>query len=629
MATLTQPKVEQKTLVRYRVEDGLGIVELDDPPANTYTHEMMRQLDDAILQARFDDTVHVIVLRGHGDKFFSAGANIAYLNSITPRYKYFFCLHANETLNRLEQTPKLTIAALNGHTVGGGLEIGMACDLRLAKESQNKIGLPEVNLGVLPGTGGTQRLARIVGKPRAIEMMVKGETFSFDRAKEIGLVHEVFPAEGFWEQVVLYAKQFCPPNKASKAVGLIKRAVQSGAEVPFESGLTLERELQQQLFQSDDAKEGIAAYVETRNNGKPLFESKIDIAMAVQTYRYYAGWADKLTGDTLPVDGPFFAYTLREPVGVVGAIVPWNFPLNLASWKIAPALAAGCTVVLKPAHETPLTALLLGDLVVEAGLPPGALNVVPGMGTAAGAALVRHPQVDKIAFTGSTEVGQWIMREAAGTVKRVTLELGGKSPNIIFADADLAAAVRGAQTGIFYGKGEVCAAGSRLLVEKAVHDQVVEQLAERAKKLTPGDPFDKNTRLGALVSQRQQQKVLSYIAAGKKEGAALVAGGNPAQVNGKGYFVEATVFDGARPGMKIVDEEIFGPVLAVLSFDDEAEGVRLANRTMYGLAAGGWSRDGPKADRVARAIKAGTVWVNSYNFYDAAAPFGGYKVSRV
>jgi len=264
MATLTQPKVEQKTLVRYRVETGLGILELDDPPANTYTYEMMRQLDEAILQARFDDNVHVIVLRGHGDKFFSAGANIAYLNSITPRYKYFFCLHANETLNRLEHTPKLTIAALNGHTVGGGLEIAMACDLRLAKESQNKIGLPEVNLGVLPGTGGTQRLARIVGKPRAIEMMVKGETFSFDRAKEIGLVHEVFPADGFWEHVVLYAKQFCPPNKASKAVGLIKRAVQSGAEVPFESGLTLERELQQQLFQSDDAKEGIAAYVEKR-----------------------------------------------------------------------------------------------------------------------------------------------------------------------------------------------------------------------------------------------------------------------------------------------------------------------------------------------------------------------------
>src|SRR6267378_6894338 len=264
MATMTEPRAETKTLARYAVEAGVAIIELDDPPANTYTFEMMRQLDEAILRARFDDGAHVVVLRGHGEKFFSAGANIAYLNSITPRYKYFFCLHANETLNRLEHTPKLTIAALNGHTVGGGLEIAMACDLRLAKESQNKIGLPEVNLGVLPGTGGTQRLARIVGKPRAIEMMVKGETFSFDRAKELGLVNEIFPADAFWEQVVLYAKQFCPPHKASKAVGLIKRAVQSGAEVPFESALAIERELQQQLFQSEDAKEGIAANQEKR-----------------------------------------------------------------------------------------------------------------------------------------------------------------------------------------------------------------------------------------------------------------------------------------------------------------------------------------------------------------------------
>ena len=369
------------------------------------------------------------------------------------------------------------------------------------------------------------------------------------------------------------------------------------------------------------------AELETRNNGKPLFESKIDVAMAVQTYRYYAGWADKVTGDTLPVDGPFFTYTLHEPVGVVGAIVPWNFPFNLASWKVAPALAAGCTVVLKPAHETPLTALLLGELALEAGFPAGALNVVPGMGAAAGAALVRHPQVDKIAFTGSTEVGQWIMREAAGTVKRVTLELGGKSPNIIFADADLQAAVRGAQSGIFYGKGEVCAAGSRLLVEQPVHDQVVDQLAQRAKQLAPGDPFDRNTRLGAVVSKRQQERVLSYIEAGKQEGARLVAGGRPAQVNGKGYYVEATVFDGAKPGMKIVDEEIFGPVLAVLTFQGEEEGTALANRTQYGLAAGIWTKDVQRAHRVARAIKAGTVWVNTYNFYDAAAPFGGYKFS--
>jgi enoyl-CoA hydratase/carnithine racemase len=264
MATMTEPKTERKALVQYRVEDGLAIIELDDPPANTYTYEMMRELDDTILKARFDDAAHVIVIRGHGDKFFSAGANIAMLNRVTPRFKYYFCLHANETLNRLEQTPKLTIAALNGHTVGGGLEIAMACDIRLAKENGGKIGLPEVNLGVLPGTGGTQRIARIVGKSLAIELMVKGETFSFERGKELGLVNEVFPANGYWEQVVMYAKQFCPPHKASKAVGLIKRAVQSGAEVPFESALAIERELQQQLFQSEDAKEGIAAYNEKR-----------------------------------------------------------------------------------------------------------------------------------------------------------------------------------------------------------------------------------------------------------------------------------------------------------------------------------------------------------------------------
>src|SRR2546421_1595659 len=264
MATMTEPKVEKKTLVHYMVEGGVAIIELDDPPANTYTYEMMHQLDEAILKARFDDSAHVIVLRGHGDKFFSAGANIGMLNTVTPRFKFFFCLHANETLNRLEQTPKLTIAALNGHTVGGGLEIAMACDIRLAKENAGKIGLPEVNLGVLPGTGGTQRLARLVGKAPAIELMAKGEPFSFDRANDIGLVNEVFDAKDFWEQVLLYAKQFCPPHKASKAVGLIKRAGQAGAEVPFESGLAIERELQQQLFQSDDAKEGIAANQEKR-----------------------------------------------------------------------------------------------------------------------------------------------------------------------------------------------------------------------------------------------------------------------------------------------------------------------------------------------------------------------------
>ncbi len=337
------------------------------------------------------------------------------------------------------------------------------------------------------------------------------------------------------------------------------------------------------------------ARLETAHNGKTLFESKIELGMTVNTLRYYGGWADKIVGDTLPVDGPFFVYTLREPIGVVGAIVPWNFPLNIASWKFAPALATGCTIVLKPASETPLTALLFAELVQEAGFPAGAFNVVAGGGSSAGAALVRHPEVDKISFTGSTEVGRQIMKMAADTNKRVTLELGGKSPNIVFADADVKAAVRGAQTGIFYGKGEVCAAGSRLLVERSVHDQVVEQLAEGAKKLAIGDPLDKNTRLGALVSKQQRETVLGYIKKGVDEGAQLVAGGRPGNHNGKGYFVEATVFDAVSPTMTIAREEIFGPVLAVLSFDGVDEGIALANQTMYGLAAGIWTKDVQKA----------------------------------
>ncbi len=356
------------------------------------------------------------------------------------------------------------------------------------------------------------------------------------------------------------------------------------------------------LFKAADLLEARldeVARLETAQNGKTLFESKIEIGMTINTLRYYAGWADKIVGDTLPVEGPFLTYTLREPIGVVGAIVPWNFPLNIASWKFAPALAAGCTVVLKPASETPLTALLFAEIALEAGLPPGAFNVVPGGGSTAGAALVRHPDVDKISFTGSTEVGR----------------------------QDLKAAVRGAQTGIFYGKGEVCAAGSRLLVEKSVHAQVIEQLAEGAKKMTPGDPLDKNTRLGALVSKKQQETVLSYIKRGVDEGAQLVAGGKAAKPNGKGYYVEATVFDGVQPDMTIAREEIFGPVLAVLTFDDFEQGVKLANNTIYGLAAGLWTKDIQKAHRAAKAIRAGTVWINSYNFYDSGAPFGGFKAS--
>ena len=262
MATLEA--VEQKQLVQYRVEDGLAILEMNDPPANTYTYEMMRQLDEAILRARMDESVHVIVLRGAGEKFFSAGANIAMLQKADPQFKYYFCLHANETLSRLEQTPKLVIAALNGHTVGGGLEIAMACDIRLAKKEGGKIGLPEVNLGVLPGTGGTQRLLRVVGRSRALELMVTGRTMGFEEAQEMGLIHEIYERDSFWEDVKAYARQFCPPNKAARAVGRIKRSVVSGAEISFQEALALERELQQLLFTSEDAKEGLAAYVEKR-----------------------------------------------------------------------------------------------------------------------------------------------------------------------------------------------------------------------------------------------------------------------------------------------------------------------------------------------------------------------------
>jgi acyl-CoA reductase-like NAD-dependent aldehyde dehydrogenase len=368
------------------------------------------------------------------------------------------------------------------------------------------------------------------------------------------------------------------------------------------------------------------ARIETLQNGKPYFESRrIDMPDVVNILRYYAGWADKIHGETIPVDGAMLNYTRREPVGVVGAIVPWNFPLVLAAWKLGPALACGNTVVLKPAEETPLTALRLGELAAEAGFPAGVLNVVPGFGATAGAALVRHPDVDKIAFTGSTEVGKEIMRSAADTLKSVSLELGGKSPNIVFADADLKAAVRGVSTGIFYGKGEVCAAGSRLFVEASIHDQFIEQIVDRANKMTPGDPFDKNTRLGALVSERQMERVLGYIESGRQDGAQLLAGGE--RLDRPGYFVGATVFDGVKSEMKIAQEEIFGPVLATLTFDDPEEAIALGNETIYGLAAGVWTQDVKKAHRVAHGLRAGTVWVNTYNRYDPAAPFGGYKQS--
>jgi acyl-CoA reductase-like NAD-dependent aldehyde dehydrogenase len=371
------------------------------------------------------------------------------------------------------------------------------------------------------------------------------------------------------------------------------------------------------------------ATLETMDNGKPLFESRqVEIPLEAEILQYYAGWATKITGDTLPARTGAFTYTLREPVGVVAAIVPWNFPLLLTLWKVAPALAAGNTVIVKPSSNTPLTALKFAEIAKEAGLPDGVLNVITGKGSIIGMGLVKHPGVDKIAFTGETKTGIEIMKSGADTLKRITLELGGKSPNIVFADADLEAAVRGATIGIFYGKGEVCAAGSRLFVEKKIHEEFVDKLAARAKKMVPGDPLDPKTRFGALVSKAQLEKVMSYIASGKEEGARLVAGGERAQVgNLNGNFVLPTVFDQVHGGMKISREEIFGPVLSTLEFSDPEEAIALANATPYGLAAGIWTRDLSKAHKAARALKAGTIWINTYNRYDPALPFGGYKMS--
>ncbi len=378
-----------------------------------------------------------------------------------------------------------------------------------------------------------------------------------------------------------------------------------------------------------EAKTEEFALLETIDNGKPIFESRyVDVPAGVDALRYFAGWADKVAGETLPSHGPFvLTYTLREPMGVVAAITPWNFPLIQALWKIAPALACGNVVIHKPASYTPLTALKFAELASQAGLPPGVLNVLPGGGSEVGNALVAHPGIAKVTFTGSTEVGKEVMRGAAETVKRVTLELGGKSPNIVFADADLDAAVKGAYNGIFYGKGEVCAAGSRLFVERKVHEELVGKLAERTKKLVPADPLDPRTRLGALVSKRQRETVLGYVEAGKREGAQVVAGGEAASVGGKGWFMQPTILDGVSNDMTVAREEIFGPVLVAIPFDEPEEAIAQANASVYGLAAGVWTRDVGKAHRVAREVQAGTVWINQYNWYDSGAPFGGYKQS--
>jgi acyl-CoA reductase-like NAD-dependent aldehyde dehydrogenase len=369
--------------------------------------------------------------------------------------------------------------------------------------------------------------------------------------------------------------------------------------------------------------------LEVINNGKPIREAKFDLQEVIDVFRYYAGWTTKLQGDTLPVRGNVLNYTLREPVGVVAAIIPWNFPLEMAAWKVAPALACGNTVVLKPAEQTPLTALELAAIADEVGLPSGVLNVVPGFGETAGAALVGHRGVDKVAFTGSTVVGKTIAREAAETLKLISLELGGKSPNIVLADADLEAASRGAFSAVFYNAGQTCTAGSRLLVHESVKEELVARLVKRAQSMEAGEPLDPRRRFGPMISEKQMRRVLGYIERGKDEGAELLVGGARLPFGGaeRGYWVAPTIFDRVSPDAAIAQEEIFGPVLAVLPYSNEEEAIELANRTMYGLAAAVWTRDVKKAHRIARDLQAGTVWINMYHPLDPASPFGGTKQS--
>src|SRR5450631_1691883 len=373
------------------------------------------------------------------------------------------------------------------------------------------------------------------------------------------------------------------------------------------------------------------AQIESLDNGKPLSIARVaDVPLAADLFRYMAGWATKIEGNTIPISAgggqaQFLAYTLREPVGVVGQIIPWNFPLLMAAWKLGPALATGCTVVLKPAEQMPLTALRLGELIAEAGFPPGVVNIVPGYGETAGAALAAHPQVDKVAFTGSTEVGKLILQAAAGNLKKVSLELGGKSPNIVFADVDLDAAIAGAASAIFFNHGQCCCAGSRLYVEDKLFDKVVEGVSEHARKINVGSGLDSSTDMGPLVSEEQLNRVCGYLESGFSEGAKATVGGS--RHGEKGYFVKPTVLVNTSEKMKVVQEEIFGPVVTAIPFSDPEELTVQANDTVYGLAAGIWTRDIKKAHRLAAQLHAGTVWINCYNIFDAALPFGGYKQS--
>ncbi|MBK8220519.1 MAG: aldehyde dehydrogenase family protein [Candidatus Obscuribacter sp.] len=412
-----------------------------------------------------------------------------------------------------------------------------------------------------------------------------------------------------------------------KAVKAARRAFETG---PWRKMSTAERaRIMLRLADLIEKHADELAQIETLDNGKPINESRyVDVPQTVETFRYYAGWATKLEGETINANTNFFTYTLREPVGVVGQIIPWNFPMLMLAWKWGPALAAGNCVVLKPAEQTPLSALRIGELALEAGFPDGVINIITGFGAdSAGEAISHHMDIDKVAFTGEDKTGKLIVQASTTNLKRVSLELGGKAPNIVFADADIDAAVKGAITGIFFNQGQVCCAGSRLFLEKNIHDEFMTKLTERIGKMRQGEGMDEKTHIGPQVSKEQQERILNYIGIAKGEGAKLACGGEaPAEMK-KGYFVKPTVFTGVNNDMRIAQEEVFGPVLAVIPFGTMDEVAEQANKTTFGLSGAVWTRDVKKAHKFASHIKAGTIWVNCYNVFDPAVPFGGYKMS--